>query len=467
MDEIERLCKKYTDLTKREIGNIRMLAEVLQPLANLEEADIFIDCPCKGGDAIVVAEAKPSERDSSYQKSVVGMLAKAENEPAVARTFRLGISTKEMKARTQENRFTVQSVEPIKNGSRVIGVLIREKKVEDQYLISKNLHISKLGSDGIANMLSHMGAENNWLTEYIDEGLVVVNKEGYVSFRNSAAEAIYKKIGYVKDVLGQPYTEVCIVPPEFGEGSGDFVEMNCGNSVLGIRHVYLDKEDMEFAVIIRDYTWTKEQEKELILKSMAIKEIHHRVKNNLQTIASLLRLQMRRSSCEEVIQVLGETMNRILSIAATHEILARNGVDKIQIGEVLSNIKDNVLRYFVQPSKELKITMEADELEVDSDIATSIALVVNELLQNSLKYAFVGRDCGNVQIIEKRGDLYSSIQVIDDGCGLDEEHMREDSLGLSIVKSLVKDKLRGNLEIRSSEKGTCVSFDFLNDLMEN
>ena len=107
---IEELCRQYTDLNEEEIGVIQMMAKTLQPLANMEAANMFIDCRCREGDAIVVAEAKPQEAPSAYKNSVVGMLAKAENEPAVARTFSLGIATKYMQARTKEDNYTIQSV---------------------------------------------------------------------------------------------------------------------------------------------------------------------------------------------------------------------------------------------------------------------------------------------------------------------------------------------------------------------
>lgn len=81
MDIIERLCKQFTDLTDEEIGIIKGMSAVLQPLANLEDADIFVDCPAADGDAIVVAEAKPQSVPSSYKKTVVGLLAKPETNP--------------------------------------------------------------------------------------------------------------------------------------------------------------------------------------------------------------------------------------------------------------------------------------------------------------------------------------------------------------------------------------------------
>ena len=184
MDAIEELCKKYTDLTDEEIATIRGMSAVLQPLANLEDADIFIDCPSWDGDAIVVAEAKPSYVPSSYKKTVVGLLARKENEPAVARTFRLGVATKQMKAVTQENGSTIQSVEPIRNtaGDRVIGVLIREQRVDVQRKISERLHFSEQSHERIANALAHMVGSNHWLTECIDEALLMVDKSGMVAF---------------------------------------------------------------------------------------------------------------------------------------------------------------------------------------------------------------------------------------------------------------------------------------------
>lgn len=469
MDTIESLCRRYTDLTEEEIGIIRGMAAVLQPLANLEDADIFVDCPSCDGDAIVVAEAKPQSVPSSYKKTVVGLLAKAENEPAVARTFRLGVATKQMKAVTQERTHVIQSVEPIKNGDRVIGVLIREKHAEDQGSESGRLHFSAQSYERIATAITHMTDENNWLTECIDEALILVDRAGVVTFRNSLARDLYTRLGFVEDVLGQRYEHIRLTAevPSTDEQEGySSVAIQVGAYYLTLKHIQLNSPDAAFAMVLRDVTWRREQEKQLILKSVAIKEMHHRVKNNLQTIASLLRLQVRRTENEETRQVLVESMNRILSIAATHELLAQGGVDQVKLGEVIVNIKNNAVRYFARPYFDVNISLEGDDFEVDSDISTSVALIINELLQNSLKYAFPDINHGHIRIIVTGGELYSRIEVIDDGCGFDIEKASGDRLGLSIVQTLVKDKLRGTFQIVSGVKGTRVSFDFKNQIME-
>lgn len=110
-----------------------------------------------------------------------------------------------MKAVTQENTRTIQSVEPIKNGDRVIGVLIREQRVDEQRQVSERLHFSEQSYEQIANALTHMVGSNNWLTECIDEALIMVDKGGLVTFRNSLARDLYRQLGYIEDPLGQIY----------------------------------------------------------------------------------------------------------------------------------------------------------------------------------------------------------------------------------------------------------------------
>ncbi|NLV87254.1 MAG: histidine kinase [Clostridiales bacterium] len=468
-DTIYELCKKYTDLTEQEIVSIQGMSAVLQPIANLEDADVFVDCPCRdSSNAIVVAEAKPDGVPSSYKKTVVGLLAKPDYEPAVARSLSLGVATKQMKAITQENTHVIQSVEPIKNGSRVIGVLIREKRVDEKRPTSERLHFSEEGYERIANVLSHMSADSRWLTECIDEALILVDKNGIVTYRNTLARNLYKKLGYMHDPLGANFEYFRLIPPpadkeEYGNFSS--VETMVGKYYLDVKRVAMSSPDVDYAVIIRDITWKKENEKQLVLKSVAIKEMHHRVKNNLQTIASLLRLQARRTDNEETRRVLAESMNRILSIATTHELLAKSGVDEVNLSEVIYTIKNSTQRYFAKPGFAVTVKYEGENLMVDSDVATAVALIITELLQNSLKYAYDEQDEGQVLITLIPGDINSTLKVADDGRGFDVENTSQ-SLGMSIVTSLVKDKLRGNLNIESGPEGTTVTFDFNNKTID-
>jgi len=468
-DTIERLCKEYTDLTGAEIEVIKRLGLGLQLLANLEDADFFIDCPTVDGvDAIVVAEAKPENVPSSYTKTVVGLLAKPNNEPAVARTFRLGLSTKQMKAVTQESTMVIQSVEPIKHGERVIGVLIEEKRADENSEMSERIRFSDTSYAIVADMLTRMDEQTSWLTDYIDEAVILVDMQGYVSFRNKMARDLFERLGYANDILGMPYKGIALHGSHLEwfdqDASYSGIEVSVSNYDLTVKQIFLKNNNIDFAIMIRDITHIREKEKELILKSVAVKEMHHRVKNSLQTIASLLRLQGRRTKSEEAKMILDESMNRILAIATTHELLAKVGVDQVNIRDVLEYIKNNTLQYFQKPTTKVSIKIEGDDLLVDSEISTSVALVVSELMHNSLQHAFADRPQGVIHIQITRGQMYSNIEVSDDGEGFDFEQVKGTSLGLNIVISIVKDKLNGNLRIDSGNLGTRINFDFKNKI---
>lgn len=458
---IEELCRQYTDLNEEEIGVIQMMAKTLQPLANMEAANMFIDCRCREGDAIVVAEAKPQEAPSAYKNSVVGMLAKAENEPAVARTFSLGIATKYMQARTQEDNYTIQSVEPILFNARIIGVLIREKCITEP---AEEQRESKK-YQAVEIPIYHMINENEWLTEGIDEGLILIDTDGRVCFRNMYAKTLFHNLGYVSDILGQSYKNICLT--KWDETSGNLEtlkEVHYGKHYLWIRQIPLkNKNGIILAVIFRDITGAREQERSLILKSVAMKELNHRVKNNLQMVASLLRLQARRVGSVAAKRALEESIDRILSIAVSYEFLSHSEGETVSLKKVLGSIKNNTVQSLARPELKVNIRLEGDDMMVDSDVAVSAALAVNELLHNSMKYAFEGRDKGNISITLKKGTVYSEICVADDGIGFQPEHTRKDSLGLNIVRMMVEDKLHGKLRIRSGEQGTSVSIDFIRE----
>lgn len=288
--------------------------------------------------------------------------------------------------------------------------------------------------------------------------------KGRVSFRNLYARELFQNLGYVRDILGQKYKNICLTEwSDTPEGADRIKEVRCGNYYLRVRQIPLMNQNIRFAVIIRDITWNREQEKNLILKSVAVKELNHRVKNNLQTIASLLRLQARREEKEETRQVLYESISRILSISATHQLLSQSGEACVSLMEVLENVRRNAVQPFLRTDLSFNLEITGDNLVVDSEIATSVALAVNELLQNCMKYAFKGRKEGHVWIRIEKGKIYSRLTVKDDGIGFDPEKIRSGSLGLNIVKTMVQDKLHGKFTIRSGREGTEAEFDFINE----
>ncbi len=190
----------------------------------------------------------------------------------------------------------------------------------------------------------------------------------------------------------------------------------------------------------------------LVVKSAMIREMHHRVKNNLQMIAMLLRLQMRDGREVSGREVLTATINRILSIAAVHEILAAEGLQQVAIREMLSRVVHTITQTMAPPGFALDVRIEGDDLRLPSQQATSLALVVNELLQNAMEHAFPGRSGGQVIITLALGRDALRVEVRDDGVGLPEGFSpgRSADLGLQIVHTLVQDDLKGRITMTNA-----------------
>lgn len=190
----------------------------------------------------------------------------------------------------------------------------------------------------------------------------------------------------------------------------------------------------------------------LVVKSAMVREMHHRVKNNLQMIAMLLRLQMREGREVSGREVLTETINRILSIAAVHEILAAEGLREVSVRPMLERVVQTVTQTMAPPGFELDVRISGDDVSLPSQKATSLALVVNELLQNAMEHAFPGRSRGQVMIALAVDRDELRVEVRDDGVGLPEDFSPERStdLGLQIVRTLVQDDLKGQISLTNA-----------------
>lgn len=192
----------------------------------------------------------------------------------------------------------------------------------------------------------------------------------------------------------------------------------------------------------------------LVTNAAVVREMHHRIKNNLQTVAMLLQLQAADSGESVAKDVLQVSVNRILSIAAVHEILSEEGFRSVDVKDVAERIAQLVAQNMLRPDRQITIEVTGEAIVLPSKPATSLALVINELLQNALEHAFVGHERGRVIIQLGRRAKEYAVEVSDDGVGLPRE--RRSSIGLEIVETLVRDDLRGKLTFKSGPAGTRV-----------
>jgi two-component sensor histidine kinase len=205
---------------------------------------------------------------------------------------------------------------------------------------------------------------------------------------------------------------------------------------------------------LHDATEARRQDQEIRVKNAMIQEVHHRVKNNLQTIAGLLRMQSRRVKSEEARLVLEETLNRVLSVAVIHEFLSSENANIINIKDVSQRIITQFQHGVLNPDKEIRLELTGEPIYLPARQATACSLIINELLQNAVEHGFEDQATGVVRVnLEDSGDEVI-INVEDNGTGLPENFQLEqaDSLGLHILKILVEGDLQGQIQLSNSLK---------------
>jgi len=178
-------------------------------------------------------------------------------------------------------------------------------------------------------------------------------------------------------------------------------------------------------------------------------------------VASILSLHSRRCADQAAKRVLEENVNRVLSIAAIHDILTQNegSLPDVDSCALLEQLRKN-LQSLVPEGIRIQVQAAEPGVMLPADVASAVALVVNELVTNALKHAFPDRDSGRVCISFRPGALFHTVTVSDDGVGFDPEHIGgRGSLGLRIVEATVRDRLHSQLNIHSDQEGTRISFD--------
>ena len=195
--------------------------------------------------------------------------------------------------------------------------------------------------------------------------------------------------------------------------------------------------------------------------SLLLRELHHRVKNNLQTVASLLSLQARHTNSTEAAELLNLSAGRIAGMVAVHDLLSGRKLNVTTIVEIVQAIMDMVRSDMVAAGKNVSLEVEGDRVEIDADKAMVIALVVNELIWNAIIHAFAGREGGSIEIAIGRDGGRVRVTVQDDGPGLPEgfDVRRDAGLGLEIIRQLVTRDMAGAFDIRS-DSGTIATVAF-------
>ncbi|MGO2049069.1 MAG: sensor histidine kinase, partial [Microbacterium sp.] len=210
-------------------------------------------------------------------------------------------------------------------------------------------------------------------------------------------------------------------------------------------------------ILCRDVSELRHQEQELITKDATIREIHHRVKNNLQTVASLLRIQARRTHSDEARDALTQAMRRVDAIAVVHDTLAQGLTQKVDFDEVFHRVLKLVAEVAAAPNTRARTQSSGHFGVLPSEYATPLALALTEVVTNAVEHGLAGKE-GTVTIDAARTDDNLHVSVRDSGHGLPEGRVGQ-GLGTQIIRTLIQGELGGSIEWRSDGAGTEVVID--------
>ena len=195
-----------------------------------------------------------------------------------------------------------------------------------------------------------------------------------------------------------------------------------------------------------------------------LQETHHRIKNNLQTISSILNIQRRRTSNEETKSVLADNISRINSLAAMHEIMMTSSTDKIELSDALEKQVELFKSIHEGIDQNIRYDYDGVEVMVPFEKAQAVSMIVNELMVNAVKHGFRDRKEGVIKVRLLEGESQATVMVFNDGEAFKDNtgnrRKSDTGLGLDIVRGLTVDKLKGTYALESSNMGTTVMISF-------
>lgn len=457
---------KATDLTPADVALLDRVIANLNLLADLSHADLMLYTR-SAGEAVIVAQAQPTPVPSMYTSSQVGRRVTRSEAPSVFSVLYGGRRWHAVKGLMIRGAPAIQEVFPIINSqgevvaalSSEIALLEHERQRDKSPIYRRAIaRVRELVLTGRLEGGHRIGRLG------VHDGPMVIDARGRIRYISAIAEHLYRRLGYADSLVNTNLSEldtneyICFKAMEQNECMEQRVQEQDHVWVKKVIPLAPSDADGWFSrlfsrsnqadgalIVIQDITDEVRKEQELKIKSAMIQEIHHRVKNNLQTIAALLRLQARRCSSPEAISLLRQTVNRILSIAVVHEFLSKDETSVINIHEVCNRIVQEVTHGVLDPEKGLRLVLEGSSFYLPTQQATSCALIINELLQNAVEHGYTDRSDGTIRVrlVEESDSL--RIEIQDDGRGLPPgfDLASQGGLGLQIVQTLVREDLKG------------------------
>ena len=460
-------------LSAGETELLERVAAGLHIVSDISRADLLLYVQVPDG-AAVMAQAQPRSTSPLYPLTQIGNKSRLSDQPLVVRALqegRAGFDQRDLPGGTP----VVQEVFPVGgDGNRTIAALSMETN-----LIAHERHRRRHRSfrravrwlKGMASRGEVCGADS--LSRFGEwDGVLCVDAQRRITYLSGIANNLYRRLGYLVDLRGtlladlqtgdEQLVRLAMATQRCQEEERQEGSRLWNRTVIplharqptGRRQFRLpwtsDAMTVSGAlVMVHDLTDERSREKELRLKATMVQEVHHRVKNNLQAVASLLRMQERRMVLPEAQQALQEAVGRILSVSVIHEFLSQSEDQLINIRDVCHRIVTQLQSVVVDPEKQIVLEVEGDSVYLPSRQATACALVVNELLENALEHGYRRRRAGSVTVLLADLGDEVHITVLDTEGDLPQgfDPQSDGGLGLRIVRTLVEEELKGQFKL--------------------
>jgi len=479
----------HTDLTSNSAAHLQRLVAEWQLLADLSFADFLLWGAVKDhpGRYVCLAQVRPTTGPTAYEEDQVGRILEGEDAQHLNVAFTEGRIFREGDPVWRGDVAARHEAIPVRRRDRreVIAVAARDTNLSDTRSPS-HLELNYLKTaDYLVQMLTDGGFPPPLLpgepttAPRIGDGLVRIGSDGLVRYASPNALSAYRRMGVTGHLRDRDLAELTRSLPSNSDVGADAArriadalaggtprrkEIESKGATVLMRALPLRPGGKAAGalVLVRDITEVRRLDRELVTKDATIREIHHRVKNNLQTVAALLRLQARRVGSPQARQSLEESVRRVSSIALVHETLSQSGDESVGFDQIVDRVASMAVEVSVAESK-VTLRREGTFGVLPSEYATPLVMVVNELIQNAVEHAYPPGQDGEVVIgVERDGD-HLRVTVSDHGKGLPEGFRIADStrLGLQIVHTLVTGELRGTIDMRPrTEGGTEAVVDF-------
>ncbi len=498
MAGLDVLAQRHTELTTPDLAALRLLLSDWQLVADLAFSDLVLWLPTWNRSGYVAAaQLRPTTGPTGFDSDLVGSFLPRGRQALVDAAVAQGrvVST------GGDGAQPLVSAIPVPGPSGVIAVVAQhaDPAIDRQRSQLEQTYVE------VAERLARMIAEGTFPppgaadedAPRVGDGLLLLDGDGLVSYASPNALSAYRRLGLAADLVGTHLAQTSrFLSQSRGARDADptmilagravgSTEIEARGAVVALRTLPLLEGGRRTGalVLLRDVSDLRRTERQLITKDATIREIHHRVKNNLQTVAALLRLQARRLDAADAVAALHEAERRVASIAVVHEILSTHpdpAVPFDDIADRLLAMLTDVMRTEVGANEGGANEGRANEVgrgregtpggsvqgparvttrregtfgELDAELATPLALVLNELAHNAVEHGFQGQD-GTLVVRPTRVDGHLVVAVEDDGAGLPVgfDGTTSARLGLQIARTLVAD-LGGQVELGAREGG--------------